>query len=137
MGAAGHWERVNGRAHAGEEGFTLVELLVVVAIIAVLIAIAVPSYLGFKGRAADHAAKANIRAALPVAEAYYNDNGTYAGMTIAVLKTSYDSGLAPSLAIYGTPSATYCLTDTQDGHSWSVRGPGFNSAAFVANATCS
>ena len=71
------------------------------------------------------------------AEAYYNDYGTYAGMTVAVLKAGYDSGIAPGLAIYGTPSTSYCLTDTQNSHSWSVRGPGPSISSYVANGTCS
>jgi len=121
----------------GEDGFTLVELLVVVAILAVMVAIAVPSYLGYKDRAADKAAKANIRETLPSVEAYFNDTGSYTGMTAAGLRTSYDGGISPSLTLYGAPSATYCITDTVDGHTWSVRGPGVASSSYVPNGTCS
>ena len=52
-----------------------------------------PSYLGFKTRANDAAAKANIRAAIPSAEAYFADAGTYATMTKAGL-LAVDSGIA-------------------------------------------
>jgi len=120
-----------------EDGFTLVELLVVVAILAVMLAIAVPSYLGYKGRAADGSAKANIRATLPSVEAYFIDNGSYSGMTAAILRSGYDGGISKTLTIHGTPSTTYCLTDTVDGHAWSAQGPGVASSSYVPNATCS
>src|SRR5262245_3827337 len=115
--------RPNIRRPMSTDGFTLIELLVVMVIIAVLIAIAVPSYLGFKKRAADSAAKANLRAALPSAEAFYADAKTYVGMTPAALR-SIDAGLSPYVSVVAATTTNYCLAATVSGETWSVNGPG-------------
>ena len=61
----------------GEEGFTLVELLVVILIIGILAAIAIPSFLNQKGKGEDAAAKSSAREIATAVETYYTDNASY------------------------------------------------------------
>jgi type IV pilus assembly protein PilA len=117
-----------------ESGFTLIELLIVLVIIAILLAIAVPSYLVFKDRANQTAANANVRSAVPAVETFYANNTTYVGMTTAALQ-SIDSGLSSSIAVGTTPalSATaYCIYAAVGGKSAKFVGPG----GSVAQGTC-
>ncbi len=58
-----------------KKGFTLLELLVVLAILAILIAIAIPVYKGQKEKAAITAHNANVRVLETAVESYRQDNG--------------------------------------------------------------
>ena len=60
-----------------DEGFTLIELMVVVLIIAILIAIAIPTFLGARKRAQDTAAKSNVRNAHSTAQTVFTDQQAY------------------------------------------------------------
>ena len=57
----------------GEKGFTLIELLVVIIIIAILAAIAIPTFLGQRAKAQNSAAKSLLRTAMTAAESAYVD----------------------------------------------------------------
>jgi Tfp pilus assembly protein PilE len=115
-------ERIT-RLHAASARtrFTVIELLVVIVAIGILLAIGVPSYIGFRDRANDNAAKANLQAALPAVEAYYADEGTYGGMTAASLAAT--TGESLELTAVSATDATYCIQSTVGGRAWKIAGP--------------
>ena len=66
-------------ARSREDGFTLIELMVVVLIIGILIGIALPTMLGARKRAEDRAAQTDLRSGLIAANSFYTVGGTYTG----------------------------------------------------------
>ncbi len=109
---------------AREEGFTLIELLVVIVIIGILLAIAVPSYLGFKDRANNRAAQADIRAAIPSVEAYYADNGQYTGVSVDEAEVDRLRPVRRRSCVADGSGDRYCIAASVGGKTWSVNGPG-------------
>jgi type IV pilus assembly protein PilA len=93
-----------------EKGFTLIEMLIVIIILGILIAIAVPAYLKFRDNANKGAAQANIRAAIPAIENYNADNGGYTGMSVATLK-NVDAAIKgpPSFDVVAVSASGYCV----------------------------
>ncbi len=94
--------QLRARIDRDDEGFTLIELMVVVLIIAILLAIAIPTFLGARSKAQDRAAQSNLRNALTAEKTYYVDNQTYTDNTSSNLTNlepslTYDAAAAPTV----------------------------------------
>jgi len=70
-------QRATRVARANEAGFTLVELMVVVAIIALLAAVVIPNFVHARAQAAVSATEANMKQIATALELYYADHRTY------------------------------------------------------------
>ena len=101
---------VEGRRDAG---FTLVELLTVVLIIAILAAIAIPVFVNQRKKAMESSMKSDLRNAAHFMEAYFIDSSTYPNSTAALpadLKLA--EGTQITIESSGAAPGTYCLRAT-------------------------
>ena len=119
-------------ARSREEGFTLIELMVVVLIIAVLLAIAIPTFLGAQSKAKDRNAQSSARNALTAASTVYADTGAFSvtatmltdlaavepSLTYAATSTTPKS---VSVVVAGTPTVLYVAVRSDTGKCFYIK----------------
>jgi type IV pilus assembly protein PilA len=109
-----------------EKGFTLIELMIVIAIIGILAAIAIPQFSAYRKRAYNSAAQSDLKNVITAQEAYFADYSTYTG-TIGNLTGSYGVVTSDNVTV-GVSGSSSAFTATAfhatGDKTYSVSGPG-------------
>jgi prepilin-type N-terminal cleavage/methylation domain-containing protein len=119
-----------------DRGFTLIELLIVIVIFSILVTIAMPSYLSFRQRANDSAAKTSIRNVVPAVVLYNGDHKSgYTGMTTTGLKVAYGFDVK-KVSIFLPTKTSYCLKSRVGVQVWYKGGPGGDLTKVKPTPAC-
>ena len=133
------------RKRNDEQGFTLIELMVVVLIIAILIAIAIPTFLGARERSQDRAAQSDLRNALTAEKTVYTDSQAYNAVAADMLEveSSLDWGgdltVVVGDAVTAGDAGVVCLeTTSKSGTTFSIGdvAAGPSAGTFYGKAAC-
>ncbi len=111
-----------------EEGFTLIELMIVIAIIGILAAIAIPQFSAYRTRSFNSAAQADLRNFATAQEAFFVDNQKYATAAASLAGDTFGAYTSENvtLTVNNGTSETYNMTarHSQGDTTYTLSGPG-------------
>ena len=111
-----------------ERGFTLIELMIVIAIIGILAAIAIPQFSKYRQRSYNAAAADDVRNATTAQEGYYVDESTYCHTLATITGANYGLYLSDKVTIdikNATVTTYQMITWHSSGDgSYIIKGPG-------------
>ena len=110
----------------GEKGFTLIELMIVIAIIGILAAIAIPQFTAYRQRSFNAAMQSDLRNAATAQEAYYTDGQVYTQTLGDLTQRGYTPSANVTVSVTAATSQGYTMsgTHTSGTTTWNLVGPG-------------